>query len=175
MNAEMLYLELKKQIRMALEQEQRTIHLIGVHTGGVWIAQRLHAELGIKTPLGLLSSDFHRDDLDSRLRQGSSSGTLPAATGPRLSKATAIEFDINGADIIVVDDILYTGRTVRAVLNELYDFGRAARIELAVLVDRGGRELPVFARYCGGTYPLPSNQSYILSMTTAGGLEMRIE
>jgi pyrimidine operon attenuation protein / uracil phosphoribosyltransferase len=175
MNAELLYLELKRQVQAMLELEQRTVHLIGVHTGGVWIAQRLHAELGIKTPLGLLSSDFHRDDLDSRFRRGNPSGSTAVDIAPRVSKATVIDFDINGADIIVVDDILNTGRTVRAVLNELYDFGRASRIELAVLIDRGGRELPVYARYCGGTHPLPNHQSYVLSMTTAGGFEMRIE
>ncbi len=162
LDAERLYANLKNSIQHALELENRTPHLIGVYTGGAWIAERLHSELKLKTPLGFLSSQFHRDDYNER--------GLPAN-----SKATALNFDINGADIIVVDDILFTGRTVRAVMNELYDYGRAARIEMAVLIDRGGRELPVAARFVGGVHPIEPNQSFVLSMTTSGHLHLRTE
>lgn len=162
MNAEQLYQQLLEQLRSALLAEGRTPFLIGVHTGGAWVAERLHQDLGLETPLGFLSSAFHRDDFNER--------GLPGKTKP-----TQIKFDVNGADLIVVDDILYTGRTMRAVMNELYDFGRAARIELAVLLDRGGRELPFAARYCGGVHPLDAGRSYVLSMQTSGSFELKVD
>jgi pyrimidine operon attenuation protein / uracil phosphoribosyltransferase len=161
-DAEQLYRHLKESISQTITVEQRMPHLIGVYTGGAWIAERLHADLKLTTPLGFLSSQFHRDDYNQR--------GLPTN-----SKPTTLTFDINGADIIVVDDILFTGRTVRAVLNELYDYGRAARIEMAVLIDRGGRELPVAARFVGGTHPIAADQSFVLSMTTNGQLHLRTE
>jgi pyrimidine operon attenuation protein / uracil phosphoribosyltransferase len=161
-DAEMLYTHLKESIALAIAQEQRMPHLIGVYTGGAWIAERLHADLKLTTPIGFLSSQFHRDDYNQR--------GLPTN-----GKPTALNFDINGADIVVVDDILFTGRTVRAVLNELYDYGRAARIEMAVLIDRGGRELPVAARFVGGVHPIDADQSFVLSMTTNGKLHLRTE
>jgi pyrimidine operon attenuation protein / uracil phosphoribosyltransferase len=155
MNAETLYQQLLTQIASSLKERNTPTHLIGVHSGGAWIAQRLHADLKLATPLGYLSSAYHRDDFNQR--------GLPSQIKP-----TELNFEIQDAQIIVVDDILFTGRTVRAVLNELYDYGRAAKIELAVLIDRGGRELPVFAQYVGGTLPLPASQSYVLAQTTAG-------
>ncbi len=161
-DAEQLYKHLKESIALAITQEKRLPHLIGVYTGGAWIAERLHADLKLSTPLGFLSSQFHRDDYNQR--------GLPAN-----GKPTVLNFDINSADIIVVDDILFTGRTVRAVLNELYDYGRAARIEMAVLIDRGGRELPVAARFVGGVHPIAVDQSFVLSMTTSGQLHLRTE
>lgn len=112
--------------------------LVGIHTGGVWLAERLHAALAIEMPLGCIDVSFYRDDYASR---GLHRGT----------RTSAIPFAVDGAHIIVVDDVLYTGRTIRAAMNELFDYGRPGRIDLAVLVDRGDRELPVAARYCAHT------------------------
>jgi pyrimidine operon attenuation protein/uracil phosphoribosyltransferase len=104
--------------------------LVGIHTGGVWIAERLHKSYGSDAPLGALDISFHRDDYGEV-------GLNPVVRPSR------IPWDINGADIVLVDDVLYTGRTIRAALNELFDWGRPRSILLAVLVVRDGRELPI--------------------------------
>ncbi len=162
-DAEQALAALTREMRDALHTEPaRRVHLIGVHSGGAWIAERLHADLGLDTPLGALSSAFHRDDYGRR--------GLPAEM-----KRTDLPFEIDGADIILVDDILYTGRTVRASLNELFDYGRPARVELAVLLDRGGRELPIAARYCGAVHPLPPERAFVLTREAGGRLALRIE
>ena len=162
-DAELVFNNLAAQIAQALElAPSRQVHLIGIHSGGAWIAQRLHRELNFNTPLGLLSSAFHRDDYGRR--------GLPADM-----KATDLPFAIQGADIILVDDILFTGRTVRAALNELFDFGRPARVELAVLLDRGGRQLPIEARYCGGIFPLTADQNYVFAVDAVKGFSLHIE
>lgn len=154
---------LRQSIAEALASEPgRRVHLIGIHSGGAWIAERLHRELGLASALGSLSSAFHRDDYGRR--------GLPSEM-----KATELPFDIGGADIILVDDILFTGRTVRAALNELFDYGRPARVELAVLFDRGGRELPIEARYCGQVFELPPERNFVLARDAAGGLSLTIE
>jgi len=119
-------------------------------------------DLALARPLGTLSTAFHRDDYGRR--------ALPAEM-----KATALPFEVAGADIVLVDDILYTGRTVRAAMNELFDYGRPARIELAVLLDRGGRELPIEARYCGARHPLAAPRNFALSRDAAGRFALRIE
>lgn len=162
LDAERLYLALRDQLAAALSASGRTPHLVGVHTGGAWIADRLHGDLGLATPIGYLSSAFHRDDYGER--------GLPAKLKP-----TQLSFDIAGADLVVVDDILFTGRTVRAALNELFDYGRPARVELAVLLDRGGRELPVAAQYVGAVAPLAPPAQYMLSQDTGGRLSLRVE
>jgi len=123
--------------------------LVGIHTGGAWIAERLHRELAIAQPLGSIDVAFYRDDFNQR---GLHKGT----------KASNIPFDVEGAHIVIVDDVLYTGRTIRAALNELFDYGRPARVDLAVLVDRGGRELPVAATWCPQTLTLPASQTLVL-------------
>jgi pyrimidine operon attenuation protein/uracil phosphoribosyltransferase len=162
-DAEAIFADLLGQIREALAAEpDRKVSLIGIHSGGAWIAARLHRQLGIEAPLGTLSSAFHRDDYSRR--------GLPATM-----KATELPFEINGADIVLVDDILFTGRTVRAALNELFDYGRPARVELAVLLDRGGRELPIAARYCGASLPLPRGREFVLSQETSGKLHLRVD
>ncbi|MCX7169715.1 MAG: bifunctional pyr operon transcriptional regulator/uracil phosphoribosyltransferase PyrR [Proteobacteria bacterium] len=128
--------------------------LVGIHTGGVWLAEQLHAALGLVIPLGSIDVSFHRDDYSSKgLHRG--------------AKASSIPFDVDGAQIVLVDDVLYTGRTIRAAMNELYDYGRPGRVDLAVLVDRGGRELPISARYCACTLdqPLPATQELVLTRT----------
>ncbi len=129
--------------------------LVGIHTGGVWLAERLHAALGLKMPLGSIDVSYYRDDYANRGSRGL----------PRGTKASSIPFEVEGAHIVIVDDVLYTGRTIRAAMNELFDYGRPGRIDLAVLVDRGDRELPIFARYCAHTLsaPLPATQELVMA------------
>ncbi|MCX7178450.1 MAG: bifunctional pyr operon transcriptional regulator/uracil phosphoribosyltransferase PyrR [Proteobacteria bacterium] len=133
-------------------QDGPTMALVGIHTGGVWLAEQLHAALKLTIPLGSIDVSFHRDDYSSKgLHRG--------------AKASSIPFAVDGAQIVLVDDVLYTGRTIRAAMNELYDYGRPGRIDLAVMVDRGGRELPISARYCAYTLAaaLPENQELVLT------------
>jgi pyrimidine operon attenuation protein/uracil phosphoribosyltransferase len=152
--------QLAAQIRPHLTPDTA---LIGIHTGGVWLAQRLHAVLGIKEPLGTIDVAFYRDDFGSR--------GLHAR--PRKSE---IPFDIDGRPLILVDDVLYTGRTTRAALNELFDYGRPGRVDLAVLVDRGERQLPISPRYCPLTLTelLPADSRLRLSRGDTGELSLRI-
>ncbi|MEE8342241.1 MAG: bifunctional pyr operon transcriptional regulator/uracil phosphoribosyltransferase PyrR [Gammaproteobacteria bacterium] len=110
--------------------------MVGIHTGGVWIAERLHQQLNIELPLSSLDISFYRDDFT---RIGMNPQVRPSD----------ISFDIDNRHIILVDDVLHTGRTIRAALNELFDYGRPASIILAVLVDRSGRELPLQANVVG--------------------------
>ena len=132
LDAEALCRQLAEQIRPHVTPATA---LVGIYTGGLWLAERLHKALGIAQPLGAIDVSFYRDDYGSK--------GLHAKP-----QRTEIPFDVDGAHVILVDDVLFTGRTTRAALNELFDFGRPGVVELAVLVDRGGRELPVAARYC---------------------------
>jgi len=159
-DAEALYARLLDAVRDGIAG--RDVSLIGIHSGGAWIAERLHRDLALARPLGSLSSAFHRDDYGRR--------GLPSEM-----KGTALPFEVDGADIVLVDDILYTGRTVRAAMNELFDYGRPARIELAVLLDRGGRELPIEARYCGAARPLAAPRNYAFARDGQGRFSLRIE
>lgn len=135
--------------------------LVGIHTGGVWIAEWLHKELGIAQPLGTMNVSFYRDDYSQR---GLHAGRKPSS----------IPFDVEGAHIVIVDDVLYTGRTIRAALNELFDYGRPGKVELAVLADRGGRELPVAATYCPHVLSLPVAQSLNLERADDGSLAFTV-
>ncbi|MBC7605184.1 MAG: bifunctional pyr operon transcriptional regulator/uracil phosphoribosyltransferase PyrR, partial [Ramlibacter sp.] len=108
------------------------------------------------------SSAMHRDDFSKRGLSGAGTQTV-------------LDFDVNNANIILLDDVLYTGRTIRAVLNELFDYGRPASVKLAVLVDRGGRELPVHPDYAAARVTLPSDQSLSLARDDAGVFSFRIE
>ena len=119
--------------------------MIGIHTGGSWVACKLHALVNIKEPLAELNIAFYRDDF-SRI------GMHPKVTPSNLP------FDIEDRHIILVDDVLFTGRTIRAAMNEIFDYGRPASITLAVLIDRGGRELPVQADIIGKSLPLNSGE-----------------
>ena len=119
--------------------------LVGIHTGGTWVAQRLHQRLQLSRPLGELNISFYRDDF-SRI------GPNPEV------KPSQIPFEVEDRHIILVDDVLYTGRTVRAALNELFDYGRPASVILAVLVEREGRELPIHAAVSGLTIDLQGRQ-----------------
>jgi pyrimidine operon attenuation protein/uracil phosphoribosyltransferase len=135
--------------------------LVGVTSGGVWLAERLHKDLGIPGEPGVISSAMHRDDYARR--------------GLAASAQTRLDFDVNGARILILDDVLYTGRTIRAVLNELFDYGRPAAVALAVLVDRGGRELPVQADYAAARVTLPSDQSLALARDAQGRFSFQVE
>ena len=161
-DADRAYANLVDQLRTVLADERRLPVLVGVHSGGAWLAERLHADLGLNTPLGYLSSAFHRDEYGSR--------GLPTNIKP-----TVLPFDVEAADLIVVDDVLFTGRTARATLNELFDHGRPARVELAVLADRGGRELPISARFVGALVALKNTQQLVLSQDTQGHFSFRVE
>lgn len=120
--------------------------IIGIHTGGAWVAQRLHEALGIEVPLGTLDVSFYRDDFQKIGLH-------------REVKTSDIPFDVEGRQLILVDDVLYTGRTIRAAMNVVFDYGRPASIKLAALVDRGGRELPVAPDFLGGTISIAVSQS----------------
>ena len=157
-DAEKLCGELLEQLKPAVSTGAV---MIGVHTGGAWIAAKLHQSLGLKTPLGALDISFYRDDF------------ARVGLNPQVKKS-AIPMDIEGAEIILVDDVLYTGRTVRAAMNELFDYGRPQSIALAVLVDRGGRELPVAARFTGTKLVLGDHQSLNLAQDAAGHLTFNL-
>lgn len=152
LDAEALYAELCGGVRALLRPE--TV-LVGIWSGGAWLADRLQTDLGRSGAAGVISSTLHRDDFGSR---GMAAGT----------DATKLPFAIDGSHILLIDDVLYTGRTIRAVINELYDFGRPARVELAVLVDRGGRELPIQAAFAAARVVLPAAQKLTLARDDAG-------
>jgi len=158
-DAEKLCVQLADSIRP--EITSNTV-MIGLYTGGVWLAQRLHALLDIAEPLGTLDIAFYRDDYH---QQG-------LARDP---KRSSIPFSIEGRDLLLVDDVLYTGRTVRAAMNELFDYGRPARISLAVLADRGGRQLPICAQYCGVRLEVPAGARLRLRRAEDGRLSLQLE
>ena len=133
--------------------------MVGLYTGGAWLAERLHPMLGLKTPLGLMDIAFYRDDYHA---QGLHHDP----------KRTKIPFDVNGAELLLIDDVLYSGRTVRAAMNELFDYGRPASIQLAALVDRGGRELPIAARYVGAEITIAPGESIELQRGDDGRLKL---
>ena len=158
LDAEALYAELRAGVRALLQPQ--TV-LVGIWSGGAWLAERLHADLGRTGAAGVISSTLHRDDFGSR---GMAAGT----------DATRLPFAIDGSRILLIDDVLFTGRTVRAVLNELYDFGRPACVELAVLVDRGGRELPIQAAFAAARLVLPAAQKLTLARDEAGRFDFSV-
>ncbi len=133
--------------------------LIGIHTGGVWLAERLHHDLRLELPLGTLDVSFYRDDYEKIGLH-------------RDVKASDIPFEVEGRHLILIDDVLYTGRTIRAAMNELFDYGRPASIRLAALIDRGGRELPVAAQFLGATITVPPGQNIELKRDSAGRLSL---
>ena len=158
LDAEALYLELLAGVRALFRPG---MHLIGVTSGGAWLAERLQRDLGLSEPYGVISSALHRDDY---ARRGMTSGAQ-----------TQIAFDVNDAHIILLDDVLYTGRTIRAVITELFDFGRPASVKLAVLVDRGGRELPIQADVCAARVALPAQQSLALARSESGAFSFNVK
>lgn len=138
--------------------------LVGIHSGGAWVAEYLHAALGIQAPLGSIDVAFYRDDYGSRGLHGS----------PQKSD---IPFDVQDRHIILVDDVLYTGRTTRAALNELFDYGRPGNIELAVLADRGERQLPIAPAYCAWVLEerLPAGSKLALVRAASGELSLELK
>jgi len=161
LNAEALYLELLRSLQTLLASYPKPPRLVGVASGGAWLAERLQKDLGLNEPVGVLSSVMHRDDFASR--------------GLATSAQTLLPFDVNGEHLIVLDDVLYTGRTIRAVLNELFDYGRPASVKLAVLVDRGGRELPVQPDLAMARVSLPAAQSLQLARSDAGQFSFEVQ
>ena len=144
---ERLVAELAERMRGALSPDAA---LVGIYTGGVWVAERLHRALGLAAPFGVLAVTLHRDDF----------GRIGLH---RESRRSQIPFPVDGREVVLVDDVLHTGRTVRAALNELFDFGRPAAVRLAVLADRGGRELPVAADFLGATVQVGDDEHLVLS------------
>ena len=132
---------------------------VGIHTGGVWLAQRICKDLRLSSAIGELNIAFYRDDF-SKL------GVHPTV------EPSHIPFDINDKHVILVDDILHTGRTVRAAMNELFDYGRPLSINLVVLVDRNGRELPIAPDICGASISLKEEEHVKLRGPNPLRLEM---
>ncbi len=145
-------------MRALLQPDTR---LAGITSGGAWLVERLQRDLALAGKPGVLSSSLHRDDFAQR---GLSSGGQ-----------TVLPFEVNGADILILDDVLYTGRTVRAVLNELFDYGRPARVRLAVLVDRGGRQLPIAADFAAARVALPASQILALARGADGSFQFAVK
>ncbi len=134
--------------------------MVGIHTGGVWVAQQLHSLMGIQEELGSLDISFYRDDFT---RIGMNPQVRPSE----------LPFNVDDRHIILVDDVLHTGRTIRAALNELFDYGRPASIMLAVLVERDGRELPIQANVVGRTITLQEHEHVKLVGPSPLGLEIQ--
>lgn len=157
-DAELLAQELAQRLKPFITERSA---LVGIHTGGVWLAEKLHPLLDKGMPMGTLDVSFYRDDFG---QTGLHSNVEPSD----------IPFDVEGCDIILVDDVLYTGRSVRAAMNELFDYGRPASIILAVLVDRGGRELPIAAQAAGVTLALEANRNIQLNCDAQGRLSLSL-
>ncbi len=139
---------------------QATTRLVGIHSGGAWIARRLQALLGLSDEIGLIDVSFHRDDFGQR-------GLRPQV------QPTHLPFPVENRTLILVDDVLFTGRTTRAAINELFDYGRPHHIQLAVLADRGGRELPVSPDFCLWRPDIDRNEELILETAANGQLQWR--
>jgi pyrimidine operon attenuation protein/uracil phosphoribosyltransferase len=152
LDAEAMYAELLAGVRALLQADSA---LVGIWSGGAWLAERLHADLKRPGQAGVISSVLHRDDYSARGLAGKGG-------------ATRLPFAIDGARILLIDDVLFTGRTIRAVINELYDFGRPCSVDLAVLVDRGGRELPIQASFAAAKVVLPAAQRLTLARESDG-------
>ena len=159
LDAEALYADLLSGVRSLM---QPASIIVGIWSGGAWLAERLQRDLKRSGEHGVISSALHRDDFGSR-------GLTAGADHTRLP------FEVEGKPIVLVDDVLYTGRTIRAVINELYDFGRPASVTLAVLVDRGGRELPIHAAVSAARIALPANQRLSLAKDDAGRFSFDIK
>ena len=159
LDAEALYADLLAGVRPLLQADSV---LVGIWSGGAWLAERLQRDLQRPGEHGVISSALHRDDFGSR-------GLTAGADHTRLP------FEVEGKPIVLIDDVLYTGRTIRAVINELYDFGRPASVQLAVLVDRGGRELPIQPLVSAARITLPRGQRLSLARGPAGHFSFDIK
>ena len=147
-----LYSTLKQQL--APLDKTNTL-MVGIHTGGYWLAEALHGDLGFIQPLAALSTTLQRDDF--------------ATSGlHKQRQPTRLPMSLQGMHVVLIDDVLHTGRTMRAALNELFEYGRPASVRLAVLADRGGRELPFAASFCGGVVDVPPNHELVLLQSDQG-------
>jgi pyrimidine operon attenuation protein/uracil phosphoribosyltransferase len=157
-DAEALYASLKDTLAAHVSKHGgRPVRIVGIHSGGTWVGERLHRDLGLAGRPGALDISFYRDDFNRIGLHGQ-------------VKPTDIDFDVDGADIVLVDDVLYSGRTLRGALNVLFDFGRPARVDLAVLIDRetpegDAREMPIAARWAGARLSLARDREFVLSQT----------
>ena len=158
LDAEALYTDLLSGVRGLLPPNAA---LVGIWSGGAWLAERLQRDLKLPGEIGVISSALHRDDFSSK--------------GLSSADPTKLPFEIEGRPIVLIDDVLYTGRTTRAVINELFDFGRPASVTLAVLVDRGGRELPIHPAYSAARIALPREQKLRLARDEAGNFSFDIQ
>jgi pyrimidine operon attenuation protein/uracil phosphoribosyltransferase len=163
MNAESLYKKLLENLRS--RSQCGSFELAGLAMGGAWIAERLAQDLNLPY-FGVINVAFHRDDYAEK-------GITALRTADTMP--TQLPFDVNGANIILIDDVLLTGRTVRAALNELFDFGRPAQVELMVLADRGKRELPITANFVGEVIQVPDQQILVLEKDAAGKFSFVLE
>ena len=161
LDAEALYAALRLGVRSLLGTLPDA-SLVGIWSGGAWLAARLQADLGLAGEAGVISSALHRDDFSER--------GMAAGGG-----VTKLPFAIDGQRILLIDDVLYTGRTIRAAINELYDFGRPASVALAVLVDRGGRELPVEPAFAAARVALAPAQRLSLARADDGRFSFAVE
>ena len=159
LDAQALYADLLAGVRSIRAADSR---LVGIWSGGAWLAERLQRDLGLAGEHGVISSALHRDDFSSRGMTGG-------------ADHTRLPFEVEGCHIVLVDDVLYTGRTIRAVINELFDFGRPASVTLAVLVDRGGRELPIQAAVSAARIALPAQQRLSLERGDDDRLHFKLE
>ncbi len=151
LDAELLYTQVREALPALITANAL---LVGIWSGGAWVAERLHRDLGLPGECGVISSTLHRDDFSSRGLAG--------------SDATHLPFAIEGRHVVLIDDVIFTGRTIRAVINELFDFGRPARVSLVALADRGGRELPIQPDFVAARVTLVPNQKLALTRDASG-------
>ncbi len=142
-------------------QNSKNPLMIGIHTGGVWVAKRLHQLLKLTDPLGTLDISFYRDDFTR------------VGINPQV-KPSKLPFSVEDKHIVLVDDVLHTGRTIRAALNEIFDYGRPASVLLVVLTERSGRELPIQADVVGKHLKLSDQEHAKLSQDEAGEFTLQI-
>lgn len=161
LDAEALYQALLQQIRAEFA-DTPSLALVGIYSGGAWMAERMVQDLQLENPPGFIDVSFYRDDYAQK--------GLPAAVRP-----TQIPFDVEGATILLIDDVLYTGRTTRAAINELFDYGRPAKILLAALIDRGDRELPIAANFVALSVSIPKSQVLELHRTDDNIFSLTVE
>ena len=167
MNAEALYQDLLGHLKEGLfsKASTTTVYLAGLAIGGAWIVKRLAKDLNLPQ-YGVINVSFHRDDYAEKgVRALESANSMP----------TELKFDVNNAHIVLIDDVLFTGRTVRAALNELFDLGRPAQVSLMVLADRGERELPISADFAAQVVALPHSQILVLEQDANAHFHFQIE
>jgi pyrimidine operon attenuation protein / uracil phosphoribosyltransferase len=158
-DAEAAFTLLAGKMRGAVAFDAR---FVGIYSGGAWLAERLAELLPGEHEVGLLDVSLHRDDFGEK-------GLRTKA------ERTALPFEVDKSRIVLIDDVLYTGRSVRAAINELYDYGRPESIELAVLFDRGGRELPIEPTYVGARVAVARDVSIVLQRSPDGRLALALE